>query len=305
LIEMTALDKADLPARKAEAPKARFLCYRNTMLVQSYSTSRDGNSGVLYPPDDAWVLKDASGKKMSSGPYPTAFLMDVGNPNYQQAFADNCAKWTKEDGFHGVFLDDFCADLTYHLAGRPYPPKYPNRDAWCKAMESFMVAVMPVLHVQRLVAYANTNIQWNQADLWTSWAKWLDGLMLEGFLRWGQQTGQRAFVNPDWSIHIDALRRVEAAGKAFVGLTYGGTSAQDAEAMRYIRASFLLFHDPGSLSVSIWQNDDRDPFDEAWAFALGRPLAGATKSGFSWKRPFERGTIRVDTSSGSARVGLN
>jgi hypothetical protein len=71
----------------------------------------------------------------------------------------------------------------------------------------------------------------------------------------------------------------------------------------YSWASFQVLHDftkPGAWSF--WPQNGADPYGTWWDRDLGAPLATATQNGAVWTRKFEKATVTVDTSAGTATV---
>jgi hypothetical protein len=193
-----------------------------------------------------------------------------------------------------VFVDDANADDGWHLGGNySLLALYPTRDAYRAAMRSMLAAVGPAIKAAGYEVIPNIAASWDQPDVWADWATLTSGAMHEHFLKWGEST-ETVLTGVDWAIHTNAERAVVGAGREFIALTYGPSSYTSAQL--YVRCSFLLF--ANSASASIWTPDD----GSASRTDLGAPTGAASESNGVWRRTFERGTITVDTNTGTATV---
>ena len=60
-----------------------------------------------------WFLKDQNGNRIQDPYYPGDYVMDVGNPAYQQYCVNHAIQIAKQSGFDGIFLDDQSAALSW------------------------------------------------------------------------------------------------------------------------------------------------------------------------------------------------
>jgi Hypothetical glycosyl hydrolase family 15 len=300
LISMTTQDKAKIPEIRKANPKVEILCYRNGGFVTDYSHDRGGNSGVTFEDAKAnnWILKDASGNYLRSGRYNGLYFLDLAMSGLRQKWIQNVTAWAKEDGFDGIFVDDINPNVDWHLAGQPYPPKYPNRDAWSANMGAWVANFGPAVQNAGLSVVPNIGAAWDQVGVWKPWAASCTGAVREHFMN-----GVPPYKGADWGIHARTMRDVLAAGRPFYALTFGSLS--DIATQRYIRASFLLFHDPNYNSSQCWDASDTgaaDPYTSGWTWDLGAPQADAIQSGAIWTRQFEKGKVVLDTTAGTVAI---
>jgi hypothetical protein len=114
--------------------------------------------------------------------------------------------------------------------------------------------------------------------------------------------GSRWYEN--WRSWQSLMSVAQAAGLDFFGLTYG--SGNDARAMRYVRASFLLGWN-GRGGALIYDAIDRDdPYSRAWVRQIGGPLGRMFERGPGvWQRRYERGVVIVNATAAPVTVRLD
>ncbi len=309
-----------IPQLKAANPNVKVLVYKDAAAAVSY-TCRNGVDDALLPagvgycwadanhPD--WFLTDASGRRIEFCDYPGVWQMDVGSPAYRQQWAQNVAAEAKERGFDGVLLDDVNQTESAHLCGRTIA-KYPAAADYTAAMDGFLAAVAPALRSQGLLAIPNIMIAnyWEPSGvaLWDRWVSYSSGAVQEYFTKWshdatGWLTDDGGWHN-DWSSRQELLRRTQAAGKIFIGVTYA--PAGDARSMRYARASFLADWDGGSSALVFEPTnpEQQDPYAQTWTADIGTPLGPRYRVGLAWRRDFTGGLIVVNPSTSQQTIDL-
>ncbi len=305
---------------KSRNPSLKALEYKDASLTASYSCNNGVDdallpTGVGYCYSDKnhpeWFLTDAAGKRIQSCAWSSLWLMDVGNASYQQAWLDNVAAEAKARGFDGVMLDDVNQSQTGHLCGRTIA-KYPQAADFTAAMSSFMAKVGPGLSGKGLLVMPNIFIAnwWEPSGIaaWDAFVSNSSGAVQEYFTKWGMDSGQwftdDGGYHNDWTYRQDFLRRTQAAGKIFVGLTYAPST--DLRSMRYARASFLADWNggPSALSFEPTTPEQQDPYNSIWTEDLGSPLGAKYKVGLAWRRDFSGGVIVVNPSTSQQTVSL-
>ena len=258
-----------------------------------------------------WFLKDTAGNRLESCAWSSVWLMDVGNAAYQQTWLDNVATEAKGRGFDGVMLDDVNQTQTLHLCGKTIA-KYPQTADFTAAMSSFMAKVGPGLSSKGLLVMPNIFIAnwWESSGIaaWDRFVSYSSGAVQEYYTKWSYDSGQwftdDGGSQNNWTYRQEFLRRTQAAGKVFLGLTYAPST--DQRSMRYARASFLADWNggPSALIFEPTTPEQQDPYNSIWTKDLGSPLAAKYKAGLAWRRDFSGGTIVVNPSTSSQTVSL-
>ena len=152
---------------------------------------------------------------------------------------------------------------------------------------------------------------WWQASgvaAWDSFLSYSSGAVQEYFTKWSMDSGQwftdDGGPHNDWTYRQEFLKRTQAVGKIFLGLTYAPST--DQRSMRYARASFLVDWNggPSALVFEPTTPEAQDPYNPVWTKDIGQPLGGKFKVGLAWRRDFSGGVIVVNPSTSEQTVSL-
>jgi hypothetical protein len=303
-------DQAGLiPTIKASNPRAKVLVYKNASATYTWAQSGGTDwarlpSGIGYVDADRnhpdWFLTDTSGRRIQFSDYGDMWMMDFGNPQYQQAWLQNVLADVQANGWDGVMIDDVNASQTYHLGGRTIA-KYPTAAQQQEAMRSFLAAVGPGLTSRGALALPNIFVEWPSGPtIWSQWIGYTSGAVQEYWTKWGTGTTQQ-FTGSDWTYRQDFLRLTQQAGKIYLGVTYAPST--DLRSMEYARGSFLLDWDGGA-SALVFDPGATDPWNESWTRDLGLPSGARFAVGAAWRRNYSGGTVVVNPSTSTTTVQL-
>jgi Hypothetical glycosyl hydrolase family 15 len=302
---MQSSDAAVVPQLKARNPGLRILMYADMMA----SDSRDSlgtSDWVGYTDADAnhpdWFLTDAQGDRLGVRDYPTAWVMDVGNSDYQQAGLAQMIAQAKAGGFDGVFLDDANASLNWILAGGSAEcVTYPTNALWQGAVYSFLAHVSPQLRAAGLLVVANIGGPTVTPGLWERWNGLLDGAMEESFTNGGGardsiENGQwrPKLLHALWSEHNRKLSLDHAVTRTRSGARYGLAT------MLLVADGRNVFYASIRYSREVWWPEYRT------AAALGRSKGSyrVLRNGV-YRRDFVHGVVLVNPhTSAASRVRL-
>ena len=301
-----------MSARKAD-PSIVTLAYKSAMGLDRSPECRRGvdtcPSAISFaetkehdanaPPSERWALSDDSGNPMLSHDYPEYALGDVGVPSYQQRWIENVSRFLRANRFSGVFIDSVGGDLSGSTGGR-FTSKYPNDQAWERAMTAFIKHVGPALRKQGFFVAANAWKEYPRTPAW--WreiAPATDALMVE---YWQQNPNNLSELYtsdaPSWTArweYWESLVEVaQRAGSSFFGLQVGDPS--DVRMMRYGRASFLLAWNGKRGAYFFSPRAPVDPWHQAWTADVGPPVGERYRVGVGWRRAFKHGTVIVNPS---------
>jgi hypothetical protein len=309
-----------IPELKADNPNIKVLVYKDASVTASYACKNGVDeallpTGVGYCFSDQkhpeWFLLDTYSKRIQSCSWSSLWLMDVGSATYQQAWLDNVATEAKARGFDGVMLDDVNQSQSGHLCGKTIA-KYPQTAHFTAAMSSFMAKVGPGLKSKGLLVMPNIFIAnwWEPSGIaaWDSFLSSSSGAVQEYFTKWSMNAEQwftdDGGYHNDWTYRQEFLKRTQAAGKIFVGLTYAPST--DQRSMRYARGSFLADWNggPSALAFEPTTPEAQDPYHAVWTKDMGSPLAPKFKVGLAWRRNFTGGVIVVNPSTSQQTVAL-
>jgi len=299
-------------ALKAANPNVKVLVYKNL----SFTACGDVFTRAQYVPQGVrcetverdrpgWFLTDPQGARISSPSYPWLWLMDVGNAEYQQAWAEGVVAEAKRDGWDGVFMDDVNPTLKYALDPSRVA-RYPTDGAWRAATRSMLATVGPRIQAAGLLAVPNLCCTREVPGVWEEWLPFVSGAMDEMFAKWGNDPGSGYIWDwgtDGWLAQVNEIRHAEANGKFFIGIAH--SAAGDAIAARYGLATMLLASE-GRSSFSLAE----DYVQETWfpdydiAGSLGAPRGAMYRAGSAYRRDFERGTVVVNPTLAPQSVPL-
>jgi hypothetical protein len=260
-----------------------------------------------------WLLKDSSGEYLENLNYETD-IGDVGNPAYQQQWADNVARFLTLHHDDGVFIDDVVADVG-QLTDYAYPPQYPDQQAWQNAMFSFIKYVGASLKAKGFYVVVSAtgrvrgDVRSNNGELtrtfWQKLAPYVSGLFSEYWLQLGSDPATlRVAGSSDWRQWWGSwqglVQVAQRAGVDFFAEMYG--SGDDLHIMRYGRASFLLDWN-GRGGAFIYQPDEgrSDPWNPEWTMTIGLPVGPKRRVGVGWRRDYTAGVTLVNPSPSASQ----
>ena len=315
-VVLNSWDAPLLPALKAANPGLKALVYKNLSFTMSYTCSggvdnRYLTAGVGYCDADRnhpnWFLTDSGGSRLNSYYFQQAWMMDVGNSNYQARWLSNVLADVRSGGWDGVMLDDTNTDMSWHLHGRTIA-HYPTSAAWRAATRSMLATVGPALRSSGFLAIPNLSAPWaSDYDAHATWSDWLQftsGAVQEYYSKWGS-TSSGWFAGNDWTYRQRFQELTEQAGKIFLGLTYAPKA--DERSMAYARANFLLFDEPANGGALLYEASDpeaQDPYSASWTADVGSPVGARFQAGSAWRRNFTGGTVVVNPTSSTVTVSL-
>jgi hypothetical protein len=313
---LNSWDAAMIPALKAKNPNLKALVYKNLSFTVSYTCSGGADNarlptGVGYCDANSnhadWFLTDPAGLRINSRYFTQHWLMDVGNPAYQNLWRENVAADLRAGGWDGVFADDTDAIIAWHLGSRTIE-RYPNDAAWRAATRSMLANVGPALRSSGFLVVPNLSAPWasdyDAQATWRDWIQFTSGAAQEYYTKWGT-TSSSWFANGDWTFRQQFQAITEQAGKIFLGITYAPKS--DERSMLYARANFLLFDEPANGGALVFQATDpeaQDPYATDWTSDPGSPVGSRFQVGAAWRRNFSNGTVVVNPTSSTVSVQL-
>ena len=314
---LNSWDAPLIPRLKAQNPNLKALVYKNLSFTVSNTCSHGKDdaslpTGVGYCAAGAshpdWFLTGTNGERVNSEYFPDSWLMDVGNPGYQQQWLSDVSTDLRANGWDGVFVDDTDASIAWHLHGRSLA-RYPTDAAWRQATRSMLARVGPAVMSAGFLFVPNLSAPWasdyDAQATWRDWLRFTSGAAQEYYTKWGTSSSSW-FAGDDWTFRQQFQAITEQAGKIFLGITYAPKG--DARSMLYARANFLLFHDPKNRGALIYEATDpeaQDPYSSQWTADVGRPLGSRFKVGAAWRRNFAGGVVLVNPSSASVTVKVS
>jgi Hypothetical glycosyl hydrolase family 15 len=293
---LQATDAAMVPVLHQANPNLKIFLYQDPKLSRSsdptgLSVCTDYPAIVGAHPD--WFVRDAAGNPISPAGYPGNYIMDLGNPAYEQACVAHATALAKQYGFDGIFFDDFSAVLSWTFSGGVFSPEYPTDAAWQAATYAMISYAGPQVHAQGLLAIGNIGGATFTPGLWQKWNAPLDGAEEEA---WAGASGTSAQSPSTWSAQLTNLAWSEANHKYAVLHSYAATETGNTFGL----ASMLLAAN-GEASYSTSNLNCTSA--ESWypeydlSLQLGAPTgASLTLSNGVDERVFAHGIVLVNPS---------
>jgi hypothetical protein len=299
--------ETDLAAKlKAANPKIQTYVYKDLSSTRSYACQNgvddaDLPAGVGYcEADPEWFLTGPDGQRFEYDGYDGHWQMDVGNTDYQNAWADNVIASSK--AFDGVFMDNalFACD-TYHDG--VCPAAYPTDEAMREAYRSMFANTRQKFVDAGLKTVANMSNARLHEGAWDTYVEHLDG----GFDEWWLTFNDNDLLSeyPEgWSRQVAEIAANEAKGK----ITWVQPHHSGAEQpFRYAFASYLLAKGDLAAISEIHETDRYDnasPWRAEYDWDLGAPEGEYRAVAANvFQRDFACGTVVVNANkTGSSAV---
>jgi hypothetical protein len=279
---------------KAKNPRIKLLVYKDMSSSRSYAC-RDGVDDALLPagvgycwadkhrPD--WFTVDTNGSRIEWDPWPGSWQMDVGNPGYQDAWAENVLQDMRRYRWDGVFIDNADLDRApLYFPGRQMQ-EYPEQPAYQDATRGFLARVGPRLTAEGFLVLPNIQSSPELAtpSVWKDWTQFTSGGVHQYWMRWDNGV---SFGGDYWLQLQETFEQQQRAGKLFLT----GTPADDAASMRWGRASFLLGWNGGlaGYGAGNWHPE--------WTIEIGTPSGPRYPVGTAWRREYTGGTVLANIS---------
>jgi hypothetical protein len=296
-----------LPILRKHNPAIKVFVYKDA------SSTRRGDdqpvdlqpAGVRYADAPAsWFTKDISGQRIEYSGYSHHWLMDVGNPGYQQAWADNVLLSMQKHGFDGVFIDNLL--WTRDAYGRT-PANYGSDAAFQTAYRGFLKTVRDRFAGSGKLMLGNLSNARLAASRWESYLQFLDGAWDEWWLAIADDNLLSEY-SQGWARVVAEITACEKAGK--IALVQPHFTAGSTRPFLYAWASYLMVAD-GRAAIAEVQHTDGygqpTPWHVEYDWDLGSPLAPFETPKLNIHvRRFERGVAVVNANkTGTPAVAVD
>jgi hypothetical protein len=311
---------------KAADPAIKVNLYRNSRAVYP----REPEELELFR-NNGWLLKNANGEEIASSTFGY-YIVDKGNPDYQQWLANWLKQWIDTGGYDASYLDDvFGNDLVmYDTQGvnsgcdawkvcKPINPRTGNVFTDAEWLVADRDIIRKVKQITGKPVYANLGPAWNGARFFDvprhraaaeALIPELDGFMSEAWMN----QGQGWYTEDEWKKSVDFIAWVEGnVSRNKVVIPVGGqwyALPPDVifdDFAPYCYASLLLAASPDRTCYLLLNSENTvltnhcSPFlKEMFATDIGRPVGSyyifenPEKTGRLYIRKFERAAVIVN-----------
>lgn len=305
---LNAWDSWMIPELKRRNPNIKCFVYKDLSSTRSYDNSSVELQpcGVRYADaNDSWFLKDANGKRIEYSGYPGHWLMDIGNPAYQDEWIENVLASIEDLGFDGVFMDN--ALWTRNAYGAT-PAKYSSDAEFQAAYRSFLNVAHLDFGLAGKLMIANLSNARLVNGRWETYMEYLDGAWDEWWLVISD-TDLLSEYDAGWSRVVGEIEKNEANRKITLVQPHFSVSAR--EPFLYAWASYLMVNGSRAAITEINRTDDYGlptSWHPEYDWDLGEPLEDRQQvSPNVWRRRFANGVVVVNcnrTSIEHIRVDL-
>jgi hypothetical protein len=288
---------------KAKNSGVKVLVYKNFSFAAEKKTTAT-STGVSKQEAEAspeWFLKNTAGESISSDGYKWLWAMDVGNPTYQQRWADNVIAEVQAQGWDGVFLDDVNPTMKYST-DETQVAKYPNDAAYSAATESALAYIGPRIQAGGKLAIANFATWVEYPTTQNNWLQYVNGALDEMFVKWGRNSGEGYRPESQWQRQLEEVKYAASQGKQFIGFTQG--SSGETQAARFGFGTVLLGTN-GTASYAFTPDYTQETWLPEYDYDLGNPTGAETRdSNGVHRRSFEKGLVLVNPTSSNQTVSF-
>jgi Hypothetical glycosyl hydrolase family 15 len=290
-------------ALKAANPNLKVLVYKNLLASQAQIESGFSSTGVTYEEANSahpsWFLQNTAGQRFTLQNYSYQWAMDIGDPGYQQRWAENVVADVKAQGWDGVFIDNVDPTIKYY-ADASSVAKYPTDEAYAAATQSALAAITPRLHASHTLVFANFG-SWSDYDSTvTPWLKYVDGAMEEMFAKFAPTIGDGYRDEAEWTRQLDELKETQRQGKTFLAITH---SAPTDEAAALFGWASVLLGAEGKVGYELAENYADETWFPEYEYPIGQPLrAESLDAEGVHRRVFTNGLVLVNPTGSSQTV---
>jgi hypothetical protein len=300
VLVLQSTDGSRVAALHAANPNLKILMYQ-AVLHSVISDPTGLTTCTPYATDSAshpsWFLTDQAGNRIPDVAYSNSYLMDVGNPSYEQACAAHAAALAKQYGFDGVYMDGLNSDYRWLVSPGVTIPEYPTAPSWQAANLALISYFGPQLRSQGLLAMANIGGSTMTPGLWRQWTAPLDGSEEESWTDGGAGLAQQS---PFWSLKLANVAWSEANGKYALLHSYNTTETANT----YGLASMMLVAG-GYSSYSTTNTTGSETWFPEYATAqqLGAPSTAYIQlANGVYGRQFANGIVLVNPTANAVKT---
>lgn len=241
-----------------------------------------------------WFLLDTQGRRIRFRDYPSHWVLDPGNTEYQNAFARNVIDSARRIGADGVKLDNI--QYHYDWTFDPIPAKYPTIWSYAEAMTSFINNVSAQIRAAGLIVIGNGSAETCVSAPWTDWIAQLDGREYEPPGMPYEPTYERE------QLWLDLFRGYTSYPDK-ISVKYLPDPRQVPEVFRFAVASYLLWMGPNSYAACPYTDGSVPVSHPLLDLAIGQPTGPCVKIGASaYKRTFEYGQVILNISASASEA---
>lgn len=245
-----------------------------------------------------WFLTDSSGVRIQECYYPGAYLVDIGNTELQQRWAERTVRFALRCGFTGVSMDNVVKGFLYDNTSTC--SQYASNETYHEAMTRFLQEVTTRIHQAGLKVGANFGYVWTASEYpYSTWMNYVDMALSENWVRWWSLRLQ-SYGMVSVPMQIEHLLALDNQGDKY-SLIQGRATEAEVEVRRYLYGFALLNYNSRTCFQTANAAYTEIPhYLNDYELALGTPvgrytlIAGDLSNGGLVQRRFTRGLVVVN-----------
>jgi hypothetical protein len=303
IVILQSYQVARMQQLKAANPKLKVLVYKDLSGMVERDPWGGVSTGVSTQEADQhpeWYLLNTNGQRFTFRHFNWIWAADIGNPGYQQRWADNVLAEVTSKGWDGVFMDDTNPTIEYHYDVAKVA-KYPTNAAYQAATKSALQAIGARFKAAGKLAIPNFGFWKDYPQVINSWLQYVDGGMNENFVKVG--AGLTGYDSASvWETQLQSIKDAAAQGKFYLGVSHSPNT--DRNAARYGFATMLL-GGSGKALFALHGDYTNETWFEEYEYAIGTPVGASTRdpSGVH-RRVFSNGLVLVNPTNSSVPVSF-
>ena len=300
-------------------PQIKALKYLNATVV---GDNEPYYLEIKVHPD--WFLLNASGKRVNVYENPHRFPLDPGNSGWQDYIAKKAYERINSSNYDGIFLDVVLPYLKVGLGNFDSKPVNPRTgkeytsEQWARdqdqKLEKIKKKIGNKLLISNGVGWGKSYYEYNGEIFFDT----VDGIMVEGFVRWGSTPLNVFRSEKDWKSDVDMLKEIDSKVKIVLVYTkfldtLPGTPEQKEDYRLYSLTTFLLgkgvgqFYLVGEIEANEFGTTRprvSTVYQPSWGTEIGAPLGDYYKQGGVYQRDFTGGKVLVNPTYNTQTLNL-
>jgi hypothetical protein len=296
----------ELKKQGVATPVLQYLLLNEIMDPGSCDASPYNDQVAFKPGDFCWIkdnhpdwfLTGKDGNLLGPSNY---YMMDSGNPGWQNFWLERASLLQETYHWDGIFLDNVEASRSKIAEWGKTPGAYPTDERYQAAIENELkILYTQYFHPMGKPVFANI-IAVEDPQVWLRYLQYLDGAMIENFATgWPGGTGLSV---SEWEQQILMVQQAQAMGKTVILVAQG--DQYDQQRQEFALGSYLLVSD----GLAYFRYTNHSNYEQIWPFAnqtidLGAALGACYQDGSNWRRDFNNGTVLVNPTAQTASVTL-
>lgn len=286
-------------AAQAANPSLRFFLYEIVGATWDNLPYKNDPIGYSWIQENhpEWFLLDQAGRRIHFQNYPKLVALDVGDPEYQRVWVENAISIAKTLGAEAISIDNLNSRYDWAYGPGVIPAKYPDRDSYIAALDSFIRYAVEKIHAAGLLVIGNGGGESSNSGMWEQWNELFDGRQYEPVPLFADGSPQD--VDARWVDFLSGFQKF--ADK--INIVYMPRKPISEQNYRYAVAEYLMWAGPQTYMALYCDDYEPVPTDPLHDIRIGNPIElGHRVTGTVFEREYENGLVIVNSSRTQSAV---